>query len=742
MKSTRAKKLLSLLIVLCLVTALIPASLVSADSADIKHAVNELNQLPKEDKEKIINAMWKYMGDHIKDPDSITEDDILNQVKKQVPDLISTEAKPGDNKISEAAVRLIIQKVFVRRTFLVDLYTEFNGKGYLSKLKFLMGVKDEGELFAKMLANVKNSSSKLITIKNNMFVANTAQGQSPIVYFVNVATGFNIADNSEFSGRLAEANKLYTDNIEKLNSSVTNYGLTQEDIIYILRDVFGVLDISSIPTTPPTNTPTPSPTPSPTPKSGGGGGGGGGAPQIPPLSNALKELDGLTDPTTIKDVALGVINNAAEDLKKAQSEGKSTEEIIKVLKEVVAKAMEKVSVATVKATAAADGAKAVVTESEAALLTTRIDKILSTAKELTEAMKKIGVDTKVNLVLNIKIEADATAKAIQIDLPASVLKAAADKKLEKVAIDTGVSKLIAAPDALVASDAKTVTFAAKKQDAGTLTDAVKKFVGNDQLFTYELLADGKKVQKFAKPVEVVMPYSVKAGEDAKKATVYYVDDQGKTENVAGDYDAAAKAVRFTTNHFSGYVARVNNITFSDLASVEWARENIEVMAAKGFINGVGSGAFAPEANITRAEFAAMMVRTFKLQDAAAKNAFSDIKDSDWFSGEVASAVKAGLIKGMGDGIFAPNENITRQDMAVIVARTIAAVKAKAAPQNASQYIEKFKDKNGIADYAKDGVAAAVKYEIVKGITADTFVPEEQATRAQAAAMMYRMYFLN
>ena len=106
--------------------------------------------------------------------------------------------------------------------------------------------------------------------------------------------------------------------------------------------------------------------------------------------------------------------------------------------------------------------------------------------------------------------------------------------------------------------------------------------------------------------------------------------------------------------------------FKDCAD-HWAKDNINDMYAKGFVNGISETMFAPDTNITRAEFAAMAVRILKLDQTDDIGTFDDVTTDDWFASVVETAYKAGIIKGS-DGLFRPNDNITREEMAVILMR--------------------------------------------------------------------------
>ena len=111
------------------------------------------------------------------------------------------------------------------------------------------------------------------------------------------------------------------------------------------------------------------------------------------------------------------------------------------------------------------------------------------------------------------------------------------------------------------------------------------------------------------------------------------------------------------------------IAFTDLQSVPWAKEAIETMAGLGMINGVGNNKFEPNSNVTRAQFATLIVKTLGISGSA-YNPFTDVKSSDWFAKDVALAYQYGIISGVSKTQFAPNRPITREEMAVMMVRAI------------------------------------------------------------------------
>lgn len=253
-----------------------------------------------------------------------------------------------------------------------------------------------------------------------------------------------------------------------------------------------------------------------------------------------------------------------------------------------------------------------------------------------------------------------------------------------------------------------------------------------------------KIGTFAKPLAIKLAYSEAdlAGKDPKKLGIYYLNEtKGQWEFIGGKADPVSKVVQAKTSHFSKYTLMVYEKTFADL-NKHWAKADIEFAAAKHLIKGSTEKSFAPDRDITRAEFAALVVRTLGLETTAPGTVtFKDVRANDWFSGAVGAAVQAGIIKGYSAGTFAPNARVTREEMATMLAR---ALKAAGSSQQLSNEeiaaaLQGFRDTGKIAGWAKDSVAVAVKVGLLKGRTAGTFVPAQKATRAEAAVMIKRLF---
>jgi len=178
------------------------------------------------------------------------------------------------------------------------------------------------------------------------------------------------------------------------------------------------------------------------------------------------------------------------------------------------------------------------------------------------------------------------------------------------------------------------------------------------------------------------------------------------------------------------------VTFNDIKN-HWAKEAIEYMASRGIISGVGNNMFEPDRAITRAEFAAVVVRALGLKSGSGSISFNDVKSSDWYYDYVKAAADNQIISGYEDGSFRPMENITREQAMSIIARalSVSGLNVELTGDEADKLLSGFTDGDKAADYARNGIAVCVKLGIVTGRNGNMIAPKDNITRAEVAVIM-------
>jgi len=190
---------------------------------------------------------------------------------------------------------------------------------------------------------------------------------------------------------------------------------------------------------------------------------------------------------------------------------------------------------------------------------------------------------------------------------------------------------------------------------------------------------------------------------------------------------------------STYAVVSHPLEFSDVAN-HWAKEAVNDMGARMVIDGTGGGMFDPDRDITRAEFAAVIVRGLGLKLEAGASPFSDVTPSDWYSSAIQTANAYHLISGFEGGQFRPNEKITREQAMAIIAKamTLTGLKEKLPVQSAEEMLHSYADANDVSGWAQISIADCLQSGVVMGRSGMELSPKSYMTRAEVAIVVQRL----
>ena len=180
----------------------------------------------------------------------------------------------------------------------------------------------------------------------------------------------------------------------------------------------------------------------------------------------------------------------------------------------------------------------------------------------------------------------------------------------------------------------------------------------------------------------------------------------------------------------------NPATFNDLGTVSWAQEAITYLAKRGIVSGRGNGVYAPNDGVTREEMVKLIVTAFANANSEVVCDFADVSADRWSYPYIATAFRLGLINGVDDSNFDPVGGIIRESLAVILYRTYKLAGKHVDAGNAS-----FTDGGAISSYAKDAVYAMAELGVMEGMGDGIFSPKTVVTRAQAATVIYKLLTL-
>ncbi|WP_352399354.1 S-layer homology domain-containing protein [Anaerotignum sp.] len=364
-------------------------------------------------------------------------------------------------------------------------------------------------------------------------------------------------------------------------------------------------------------------------------------------------------------------------------------------------------------------------------------------KALDEVKKNGTEKNGITVVLRVDT-GNKTGSNVTVNLP----KAVQDTIIAKKIVNTIV--VVDNPNIRIGMDLATVqeinkqaksdvNITATRTDSGKLTTEAKKVIGSRPVFDLKVnYGNGKAISSFgAGSVSVTIPYTLGANERAGNVQAVYVDSKGTVHWLINSaYDSVEQVLRFSTDHFSTYGIgyKQTGTAFTDIAG-HWAKEDIEFVASRGLFSGTSATTFSPNTAMTRGMFVTALGRLANADVSGyAKSSFSDVKDDAYYMGYIEWASKNSIVNGVGNGKFAPDESITREQMAVIMsnyAKTIGYTLPKVHIENI------FTDNAKISTYAKEAVKQTQMAGVISGKNGNLFDPQGTATRAEVSAVLRR-----
>ncbi|MCM3631517.1 S-layer homology domain-containing protein [Paenibacillus glycanilyticus] len=336
-----------------------------------------------------------------------------------------------------------------------------------------------------------------------------------------------------------------------------------------------------------------------------------------------------------------------------------------------------------------------------------------------------------------------------LNFPAETLKTLKDKNLDLIII-SGNSTLRFPAGSLATSDTsanaqiRIVVNTLLTNDAKSVIDkalqANKDYASTGVVISATIQSvngsNVTEIHNLDKPAEVTLKLTPDQAKQigSDLAGVYYVNGT-KLEYVGGKLKG--DTFTFKTNHFSTYTILEYNKTFADLSGKwAWAAEAVKALSAKHIVTGVDEQHYAPSRNITRAEFATMIMRTVdwteKASVEAGTNPFKDVPAGQYYTDAVTRAAKLGIVNGYG-GAFRPNDPITREEAVVALMRAAKYFELTSSGKGASA----FTDAKQISAWAKDAVEKAWAAGLIEG-DGKLFHPKQAVTRAEVAVMLNRL----
>jgi len=182
----------------------------------------------------------------------------------------------------------------------------------------------------------------------------------------------------------------------------------------------------------------------------------------------------------------------------------------------------------------------------------------------------------------------------------------------------------------------------------------------------------------------------------------------------------------------------NDVKFKDVEN-HWSKEYVNEMGSRLIVNGVGRGIFNPNNDITRAELAAMIIRALGIKTSDNSEKFVDVAEGLWYSEVINCAREYGIITGYTDNTFRPMQKVTREESIAMISRAmkLLGVENNLADDEIEQLLQTFEDGNKFASWSRKHAAYAIKNKLVLG-SGGKLMPHNNITRAEAAAIILRV----
>jgi len=338
--------------------------------------------------------------------------------------------------------------------------------------------------------------------------------------------------------------------------------------------------------------------------------------------------------------------------------------------------------------------------------------------EFNGSLIKSMANQQAIIVLQTSI-ASYTLPAEQIDFSAVSAQLGANMTLEDVTVRIEIAKPL--------QDKMQIVKDALNREG--LTEAVPPLN-----FKVSVEYDGRTIEIVRFNAYVKRTIAIPDGIDPNRITTGVVVEQDgtirhvptKITEVGGTHYAVIHSLTNST-----FALVWNPLKFIDVEN-HWAKDAVNNMGSRMIVNGMGKGIYNPDQDITRAEFAAIIVRGLGLRLKQGDSIFTDVNTTDWYRGAVQIAYEYGLINGFEDGTFRPNDKITREQAMLIVSKAMVWTGLKGSA------VHNFPDANTVSKWALSGVADSVSSGIVSGRNNNLLAPQANITRAEVAMIVQKL----
>ena len=352
-------------------------------------------------------------------------------------------------------------------------------------------------------------------------------------------------------------------------------------------------------------------------------------------------------------------------------------------------------------------------------------------------------NTKNGIAVVVPVEISKALAGVQITLKADALDKLVSSGVKRFTIDTDrMADFGFMLDTLKELNRQTTgDLILKMKKTAVTSQEAETAIGNRPVYDITLweVKNGKEtaVNLSGKTVSIAIPYTPPKNEKPGNLYAVYVDENGNVQWISkSSYNMDQKAVIFVAEHFSIYgIGYKNQIpAFTDVNN-HWAKDNMLFVVSRGLLSGTSATTFSPNTGMTRGMFVTALGRLAGVDPTDYQaSMFTDVKEDAYYAPYVNWAAKTGVVSGTTDTTFAPDTNINREQMAVIM-KNYATKLGYTIPKTLE--VVNFADSAGISSWAKEAVKSMQQAGILAGKTNNCFDPAGTATRAEVATVLRR-----
>ena len=315
-------------------------------------------------------------------------------------------------------------------------------------------------------------------------------------------------------------------------------------------------------------------------------------------------------------------------------------------------------------------------------------------------------------------------KISSLDIPSGALKAISEAAKAKEGLQVALPKGTIELDKVTLDELSKVTEKGNLKisidAAKVLTPEQKAVVKDNRVYDIRVETDAGAVVGLKGKATIYLPYELKAGQSAAGVVVYYVDNSGNLVDMKAKYDSVKRMAYFTTDHLSVYMVSYDESLvkvspadpYTDVDKSAWYYDAVEFALRKGLFVGTSDTTFEPNTAMSRAMLVTVLWRMEGEPAVTAANAFTDVVGNAWYAKPVLWANANNIVSGYGGGLFGPNDNITREQMAAVLNRYAG---FKGIDVSAADSLADFTDAGRVSDWALAGMKWAVGEKLITGI---------------------------